>query len=680
VVGAIQVVNASLSVAGGAALSAIAPASTRDLAGVTLDGSISAQGSIGALNVSGPGSSFNSNEGPFVVGNTGTGILTISGGATVASTSTLGVFVGQSLGATGVVTVTDPTSTFLMKAALSVGGNTWVGPNLNYGGSGTVSVLNGATLGVLGTPVVSGGVTIIAGAVMTLGAVPATGGTVQGAGFLTLDAASHVEIGGDGSLSPAGTLLVDANNTLNGYGQVDGPIEAFGSIDASSGYLQLGTVSSSNTLGIEAGATLGLDALSFGEVKFNALQGTLRLSDLAAFAGSIAMGNFGGTINLPGVEPSQASFSGSVLSVDSGGVVSSATLTGLPAAPVSIISDDGAGGTNVVIACFTAGTRILTPEGERAVETLRPDDFVVALSGRGPAARRVTWVGARRLDIGRHASPWLVAPVRIRAGALADGVPHRDLLLSPDHAVLLRDTAGEALVPAHSFVNGASIAQERHTGIVSYWHVELSAHDLVLAEGLPVESFLDTGNRAAFAPAGEAVFDLHPDFSPRRWDEAACAPLLLGGRRVAAARAGLLARARGMGYALGRDAGLVVEHDGTALVPARLPDGTLRMRLPSGGSRSIRLRSRHAVPWLLNPGIDDRRCLGVAVEAVALDGIPVALEAGVFGEGFFPVEHDGAGAWRWTGGDATLLLPVGVSELTLRLRDFWLRYWTLTAA
>ena len=86
--------------------------------------------------------------------------------------------------------------------------------------------------------------------------------------------------------------------------------------------------------------------------------------------------------------------------------------------------------------------------------------------------------------------------MRIAASAFGGGLPHRDLWLSPDHAVLVDG----ALVPARCLVNGASIAAEPRADI-RYFHVELAAHGVLVAEGLPAESYLDTGNRAAFTEA-----------------------------------------------------------------------------------------------------------------------------------------------------------------------------------
>jgi hypothetical protein len=154
-------------------------------------------------------------------------------------------------------------------------------------------------------------------------------------------------------------------------------------------------------------------------------------------------------------------------------------------------------------ACFAAGTRIATPEGDMPVEQLRPGTEVRLADG-GFAA--VVWLGRRRVDCLRHPRPRDVWPVRVRAGAFGPATPTRDLLLSPDHAVFCNGM----LIPVRHLLNGRTVAQER-VDAVTYWHVELARHDVLLAEGMPCESYLDTGNRAAFANGGGAL-QLHPDF------------------------------------------------------------------------------------------------------------------------------------------------------------------------
>ncbi len=148
------------------------------------------------------------------------------------------------------------------------------------------------------------------------------------------------------------------------------------------------------------------------------------------------------------------------------------------------------GGEVTGVACYTAGTRITTPRGEVPIETLQIGDNVISLSsGHAP----VRWIGHRRIDCHRHPAPKTVLPVRVSAGAFGDAQPARDLHLSPYHVVFV----GGLLIPVRYLINGSSVVQEAASEIM-YVHIELSAHSVILAEGLPAESYLDTGNRAAF--------------------------------------------------------------------------------------------------------------------------------------------------------------------------------------
>jgi microcystin-dependent protein len=168
-------------------------------------------------------------------------------------------------------------------------------------------------------------------------------------------------------------------------------------------------------------------------------------------------------------------------------------------------------------ACFASGTRLTGASGPIVVEALRIGDLVLTVSGRLAPVR---WLGHRAVALARHPRPFDVMPVRVTAGAFGDGAPARDLVLSPDHAVFVEGR----LVPVRHLINGASIVQERRAR-VTYWHVELDRHDVILAEGMPCESYLDTGNRAAFANSGPAM-DLHPDFARRLWRQRGCAPIV----------------------------------------------------------------------------------------------------------------------------------------------------------
>ncbi|UYW33605.1 Hint domain-containing protein [Methylorubrum extorquens] len=163
------------------------------------------------------------------------------------------------------------------------------------------------------------------------------------------------------------------------------------------------------------------------------------------------------------------------------------------------------------VVCFTTGTLIRTARGEVAVEDLRVGDLAVTASG---LLRPITWIGNRDLDGEGTALPHDQQPVRIRADAFGPGLPARDLRLSHGHPVLVgADVNGEggALVPVMCLINGTTIVREPATQ-VTYWHIELDAHDILLAEGLAAESYYDMGSRVWFAGADGPLTD--PDFVP----------------------------------------------------------------------------------------------------------------------------------------------------------------------
>ena len=308
--------------------------------------------------------------------------------------------------------------------------------------------------------------------------------------------------------------------------------------------------------------------------------------------------------------------------------------------------------------CFQVGTRIRTKCGNVAVEDLRIGDNVLVAGG---AARPIVWIGQRRVDCRRHPQPDLVWPVRIRAGAFGDGLPQRDLWLSPDHAVF----CDGVLIPVKYLVNGATILQEKAASVL-YFHVELDRHDVLLAEGLPTESYLDTGNRAQFAN-GAAHMTLHPDFSPLSWD-AACAPLCTGGPLVLVARRRLRER-------MIAATGLHVMVAARAIHPAAVR-GRLHQFLLPAAARQVRIVSRTGIPAEMEPrrgrhARRDCRRLGVCVGGIVLDGRLLALDDCALGAGFHAVEQHGRERWRWTDGDAALDLPPRDAPcvLELLLRD-----------
>jgi Ca2+-binding RTX toxin-like protein len=178
---------------------------------------------------------------------------------------------------------------------------------------------------------------------------------------------------------------------------------------------------------------------------------------------------------------------------------------------------------NDVIVCFAEGTRIATARGEVPVEHLRAGDLVVAAHGGAPL-QPLVWVGRTQVNVARQRDRAKAAPILIKAGALASGVPFRDLRVSPEHAIHLDGR----LVPARLLVNGTNIVQELWVREVTYYHVELEHHGLVVSEGAVTETYFDDGNRHLFdnAKVAALVVDFEAMRSNGRYRAAACAPVL----------------------------------------------------------------------------------------------------------------------------------------------------------
>ncbi len=194
-------------------------------------------------------------------------------------------------------------------------------------------------------------------------------------------------------------------------------------------------------------------------------------------------------------------------------------------------------GTDIFLGCYAAGSCILTDRGEVRVEDMHEGDRAATLSDDGMAFRPVRWIGVSRIDLDRHPRKLSVMPIRVLAGAFGDNLPHSDLLLSPDHAVYVDGV----LIPVQYLENGSTIRREAMRGVVTYYHVELDEHAVLVANGLPAESYLDTGDRANFDNGGR-VRALHPEFVAQRWETEGRAPLIVTGPVLAAVRERLNSR------------------------------------------------------------------------------------------------------------------------------------------
>jgi autotransporter passenger strand-loop-strand repeat protein len=312
------------------------------------------------------------------------------------------------------------------------------------------------------------------------------------------------------------------------------------------------------------------------------------------------------------------------------------------------LAQDAEGGTELTttyLPCYARGTRILTERGEVVVETLAVGDTVITASG---GRRPIIWIGHRGLDLGRHPDPAAVSPVRIRAGAFGESRPMRDLWLSPRHSVAIDGV----LMPIIDLVNGSTVVQVMCPK-VEYWHIELDAHDVVLAEGQAAESYLDNGNRTAFLNGG-AFIDAHPDFAPKHWQDT-CLPLVTEGALLDRTRANLLERATVLGYAIDADHDVHLVVDGVRIEPRQIGEARFAFTLPLDGTEAT-LVSRCFVPAQTVPFGRDVRSLGVCVMRLQIDGEDVSLDDdGAFSDGWHALERDGGlTTRRWTQGMARL--------------------------
>jgi len=290
--------------------------------------------------------------------------------------------------------------------------------------------------------------------------------------------------------------------------------------------------------------------------------------------------------------------------------------------------------------CYCRGTLILTERGEVRVEELAIGDTVVTLSGE---AKPIKWVGKRRYAGQFIAGNRAVLPIMIRAGALEPAVPARDLWLSPRHAVFLDGV----LVPAELLVNAQTVLQAEALDQVEYFHLEFEAHEVILADGAPAESYVECDNRQGFHNAHEFAA-LYPD--DRRPSFAYYRPLLEPGMpKLAAIRARLFERATALGHPTTTDPGFHLIADGTIVAPQSRDDGRYTFRLDARVNEVL-LASRCGVPADLNPLSSDGRYLGVCIKQLVLRDDRLRVEIShshpLLVDGF----HADEGAQRWTTG------------------------------
>jgi hypothetical protein len=563
----------------------------------------------------------------------------------------------------------------------------------SYAIAGLVISSSAATLGFnTNTSLTVTGTTTLSAGTIALGSSGATLST----GVLTTSAGTAITIG-TGATLLAGSGII--GGTISGSDTVEavgGTLDITTAIGANSGLtyaisnasaslLQLdSTVGTGNTFSF-LGTTGELWFNSTANGGFNSADNTTQTETVAGMAvgtsANSSTTNFiqvAGDVTVSGTTNAYTGTSGTV-TLSTGDVINLTNVTGGSGTwYVDTSYNTATNTTDIFLAstvCFAAGTRILTASGEQVVESLRPGDTVLTLTGDTLTPEPVKWIGYRRIDLTAHPRPEMAAPIRIQRHAFADNRPHTDLVVSPDHALFVDGK----LIAARQLVNGSTIRRETACKAVEYFHVELDRHAILLSEGLPTESYLDTGNRGFFANGGDPLI-LHPDLMdesdcPAR-EAASCAPFVCDEPTVLPVWQRLADRAATLGQPAvspetTRDTDLHLLIKGRALRPLYAENGLFIFALPRGTAEA-RLVSRAAAPADARPWLDDRRVLGVHVQQIivrdAAEVTTIALDDPALSQGWWDVERNGVAMRRWTDGNALLPLPrvPGVSMLEIR--------------
>jgi autotransporter-associated beta strand protein len=324
-----------------------------------------------------------------------------------------------------------------------------------------------------------------------------TGPTTVAAGTLVIT----------GALSGTGQVAVEEGATLGGTGTVAGPV-AIGAGGGLAPGASPGAFVMNNGLSIAAGGTLYAEingTVAGTDYDQLIVSGTVDITDAVL---SVSVGFASRPWNSYTIIANDGSDAvvGRFANLAEGAVFAAGSR-------FMQISYQGGTGNDVTLIdvpyCLVQGTRVMTPQGEVAVEALRRGDRIVTLQADGRVGEsEVRWLGVQRLRAKAWRDPRLM-PVCIKAGALGEGLPMRDLYVSPDHGLLVDGH----LVHAKALVNGQSIVQvERWVGDVVYWHVETQRHDVMLAEGVPNETLIDAVSRKRFDNYAEyeALYPVEP--------------------------------------------------------------------------------------------------------------------------------------------------------------------------
>lgn len=543
--------------------------------------------------------------------------------------------------------------------------NTAVASGASIQNGGTAYVLNGGTAvsGTVGT----GGKEIVESGGRTL-ALTVSGGTeiIESGGVAS---GSIVMSGGTVTVSSGGT----ASNTILSAGGVEvvssggtayaTTISNGGTLSATSGGILSGTTVVSGGGTLVLGGNNGNSTVNLAGTSFDHPANVVISAGTTNIAETFTGWSDGDQIIFKGLTGTASSISFSDanhITFTLGGQTFTLNIIGVRS-KFKFIDDNG---TTILETCFLTGTLVRMLTGYVPVEDIRPGDAIMVRDGDTFVSRDVKWVGKSKAVV-RTTSPYpdeAGYPIRIGKGALADNVPFKDMLVTPEHCLFINS----AFIPVRMLVNGKNISYDTRYAVYDYYHVETERHAVIEADGVLTETYLDTGNRRSFACLSDSDVVAGYFEAPKDWARDAAVPLVTSRESVEPIYRAIDSRNEMSGSdgelhesqdVWSRHPNLHLETpEGAVIRPIKQNGKNVAFMLPPG-LQKVYIVSRTARPMdVIGSFVDDRRELGVLIGNIELmsERNKCSLQAHLEPQdilGWASYEADTA---RWTAGRAEI--------------------------
>lgn len=434
--------------------------------------------------------------------------------------------------------------------------------------------------------------------------------TIQSGGTLIIS--SGGQLAGTNTVSSGGTLTINSGGQLTGTATIENG----------------GTIS----LYPDTGGTINLEGNNNTGIIISGLESggevTTVITTINGFTGSNAGDS--DSIKLVGIDTKDVT---SVDYVDANGNASddhvTFTLTNGNKITLNIIGAKDAGytlstssdGSLVYEVCFLPGTMIKTPSGERPVEDIQINDEVITFDWKNNqnTVSKIKWVGSKTINVKQSPHDDEAGyPVRILKNAISESVPHKDLLVTPEHCLFFDGK----FIPVRMLVNHQTIYYDKTIKSYTYYHIETENHSVIYSDGMLTESYLDTGNRGVFVQHGKCAL-FQRTLKAKNWEHDSAAELTVDRSIVEPIYHQISKRAEGLTHFNSRkkiiqtstkDPNLYLITDtGLILTPHLNKQNKYIFTLPED-VKNIFIHSRTSRPCdTIGSFVDDRRQLGLLI-------------------------------------------------------------------